>query len=137
VSIIVDTSVWSAALRRPVGTESNEARELGALITEGRAILLGPVRQELLSGIKSPERFKALRAALRAFPEFRLRTRDYEEAASCFNRCRAQGLQGSNTDFLLCATALERGLAIYTTDKDFDGFARVLRMKLHRARARD
>jgi predicted nucleic acid-binding protein len=136
MSVIVDTSVWSAALRRSVeGAATREAAELSALIREGRAILLGPVRQELLSGIRSNDRFKLLREHLRAFPEFRLRARDYEEAASCFNRCRAKGIQGSNTDFLLCAVALERELPVYTVDRDFGGYAKVLRVKLHKPRA--
>jgi predicted nucleic acid-binding protein len=135
VSVIVDTSVWSAALRRQSGAASAEATELEVLIRERRALLLGPVRQELLSGIKSTMQFNSLREHLHAFPEFRLRSRDYEAAASCFNRCRAKGVQGSNVDFLLCAIALERALPIYTTDGDFVHFARVLRVKLHRSRA--
>jgi predicted nucleic acid-binding protein len=135
VSVIVDTPVWSAALRRPAGATSNEAAELELLVREGRAILLGPVRQELLSGIRSADSFKKLRTALRAFPEFRLRTGDYEEAAACFNRCRARGVQGSNTDFLLCGAALERGLSIYSTDTDFQRYAKVLRIRLHAPKA--
>jgi predicted nucleic acid-binding protein len=134
MSVIVDTPVWSSALRRSHGSVTAEASELAALIREGRAILLGPVRQELLSRIRSPGTFKALRASLLAFPEFRLRARDYEEAADCYNRCRAKGIQGSNTDFLLCAAALERGLPVYSTDRDFDRYAKVLRVKLHAAR---
>lgn len=106
--------------------------ELTDLIRTGRAILLGPVRQELLSGIRSIDVFKQLRDALKAFPEFRLRARDYEEAADCYNRCRAKGIQGSNTDFLLCAAALERDLSIYSTDRDFEQYAKVLRVKMHR-----
>ena len=131
MSVIVDTPVWSAALRRPGGASTEEAAELETLVRAGRAILVGPVRQELLSGIRSAETFKRLRTALRAFPEFRLRTRDYEEAAACFNRCRARGVQGSNIDFLLCGAALERGMSIYTTDRDFERYAKVLRVRLH------
>lgn len=133
MSIVVDTPVWSAALRRRSGAPSREAEELAKLIDDGRAVLLGPVRQELLSGIRDGDVFKRLRKALAAFPEFRLRANDYEEAAACFNRCRAAGIQGSNTDFLLCAVALERGLAVYSTDRDFERYARVLRVRLHRA----
>lgn len=135
MTVIVDTPVWSAALRKQRTAETAEAVELARLIRNGQAILLGPVRQELLSGIRSKESFDALRHKLRAFPEFRLRATDYEEAASCFNRCRERGVQGSNTDFLICAAALQRGLKIYSTDRDFDHYAKVLRIALHRPRS--
>jgi predicted nucleic acid-binding protein len=59
---------------------------------------------------------------------------DYEEAATRFNRCRVKGLQGSNTDFLICAVSMRRKLAILTTDKDFAGFARVLGFTPHAPR---
>ena len=135
MSVLVDTSVWSASLRRTPANAVPEAAELALLVREGRAILVGPVRQELLSGIRTAEQFKKLRGALRAFPEFRLGVRDYEEAAECHNRCRARGVQGSNTDFLLCAVALVRRLSIYSTDRDFERYAAILRVKVHHARA--
>lgn len=97
-------------------------------------LLAGAVRQELLSGIRSQEQYKSLRDRLRAFPDIELESSDYEEAAACFNRCRARGVQGSNTDFLLCAAALRRNAEIFTTDGDFRRFARILRLRLHRPR---
>ncbi len=72
--------------------------------------MLGAIRQEILSGIRAAEQFKKLRDSLRAFPDEPLQQDDYEEAASCFNRCRGKGVQGSNTDFLLCAVALRRNV---------------------------
>ena len=119
MNIIIDTSVWSLALRRQRSAASAETRELAELVREGRATMLGPVRQELLSGVRTEEQFETLRDHLRAFPDVSLEAEDYEEAAAFFNRCRAKGLQGSNTDFLICATAVRRGLGILTTD----GFA--------------
>ena len=96
--------------------------------------MLGAIRQELLSGIKAAEQFKKLRERLRAFPDMPLSEADYEEAASCFNRCRPRGVQGSNTDFLMCAIALRRNAAILTTDGDFSRFARILHVELHQPR---
>lgn len=96
--------------------------------------MIGAIRQEILSGIRAAEQYRKLRDRLRAFPDEILDESDYEEAASCFNRCRAKGLQGSNTDFLMCAVTLRRGLALLTTDKDFDAFARVLKFDLHAPR---
>ena len=98
------------------------------------AAMIGAIRQEILSGIGASEQFRKLRDRLRAFPDVVLDEADYEEAATCFKRCRAKGLQGSNTDFLMCATSMRRSLAILTTDKDFAGFARILGFELHEPR---
>ena len=93
--------------------------------------MVGAVRQELLSGIRVTEQFRKLRGRLRAFPDVALSEADYEVAADCFNKCRSHGVQGSNTDFLLCAVALRLDAPIFTTDEDFPRFVRILRIKLH------
>ncbi len=134
MNIIIDTSVWSLALRRQRTSPSVETRELAELVREGRAAMLGPVRQELLSGVRADQQFEMLRDRLRAFPDVPLVAEDYEEAASFFNRCRARGIQGSNTDYLICAAAARRGFGILTTDTDFSHFARVLPIELHTPR---
>jgi hypothetical protein len=95
--------------------------------------MIGAIRQEILSGIRASEQYRKLRDRLRAFSDESLDEADYEEAASCFNRCRAKGLQGSNTDLLICAVSMRRKFAILTTDNDFAGFARILGFELHPA----
>jgi predicted nucleic acid-binding protein len=135
MNILVDTSVWSLALRRQRSAPSAEAIELAELVREGRAAMLGPVRQELLSGVRGQQQFETLRVHLRAFPDMALEAEDYEEAASFFNRCRASGIHGSNTDFIICAAAARRRFGILTTDTDFTHFARVLPIALHSPRA--
>jgi len=135
MNVLVDTSVWSLALRRAKQVDASTSRELTELIREGRVVLLGPVRQELLSGIKIKAQFELLRDHLRSFPDLELETADYEQAAVAFNRCRERGIQGSNTDFLLCAVAMRRKLAMYTTDGDFRQYAKVLKLALHEPRA--
>ncbi len=134
MNVLVDTSVWSLALRRAKRVDNAASRELADLIGEGRVVLMGPVRQELLSGIKVKAQFELLRDHLRSFPDLELESADYEGAATAFNRCRERGIQGSNTDFLICAAALRRKLAIYTTDGDFRLYAKVLRLELHEPR---
>ncbi len=110
MNVVVDTSVWSLALRRRRLVSEPEASELGELIREGRVALLGPVRRGYLSGISSERQYALLRDHLRAFPDLDLAEEDHEEAALFFNRCRARGVQGSNTDFLICAAAARRKL---------------------------
>ena len=134
MNVLVDTSVWSRALRRARRIDDPIAEELTELIQEGRVVMMGPIRQELLSGIKVASQFSRLREHLRAFPDLGLESADFEHAAECFHRCRERGLQGSNTDFLLCAVAARRKLAVFTTDEDFRRVARVLPIELHAPR---
>jgi predicted nucleic acid-binding protein len=131
MKVLVDTSVWSLALRRRAGLDRPEVVELRSLIDEGRVAIIGPIRQELLNGIRSRESFVRLRDHLRAFPDEDLTAHDHERAAEHFNVCRARGIQGSNTDFLICAAAERRGFPILTTDDDFVRFAEVLPIALH------
>ncbi len=125
MKVIVDTSVWLLALRRQQQNNSI-ADKLRDFIGDGRVILLGAVRQEILSGIKQQAQFDKLKNYLRAFPNLPLVAEDYELAADYFNICRRNGLQGANTDFLICATANRRNYEIFTTDKDFIGFSQYL-----------
>jgi hypothetical protein len=123
MNVVVDTFVWSLALRRNTQNDATSiVNILRDLIADGRIVLLGVIRQEVLSGIRYSEQFIRLRDYLRAFPDLELTTEDYELAAEFFNTCRSNGVQGSNTDFLLCAVAHRRGYSIFTTDKDFENF---------------
>lgn len=138
MNVIADTPIWSLLLRRHRGVLSREEEaflhELAELIKEGRVVLLGPIRQEILSGISDGRQFARLRDHLRAFGDEQLGVADYEEAARCHNDCRTAGVAGSAIDFLICAAALRRDLAIFTTDRDFQHYADILTITLHRPR---
>ena len=135
--VLVDTPVWSLALRRKHrdlnAQEQHLTRALQDLIQDGRARLVGAVRQELLSGIREEERFQKLRQYLRAFAEPNLEPEDYEEAAHMSNQCRTRGINGFAIDFLVCAAAYRRHWQIFTTDRDFGHYAKVLPMNLYTA----
>ena len=133
MNVIVDTCVWSVALRRDGFRECREVTELANLIRDGRIQMLGPIRQELLSGVRSEKQFNSLRLHLAAFPDLLLEADDYVMAAKFYNLCRARGVQGSNTDFLICAASVRHRLAIYTTDGDFSLFSAHLPIALHQA----
>lgn len=132
--VLVDTPIWSLALRRR-SQDLNEREEqliqvFAELIREGRAQILGPIRQELLSGIREEGSFRKLRTQLRVFDEPSIEVADYEEAARMNNRCRARGIAGSAIDFLICAVAHRCGWHIFTTDRDFQHYATVLPLRL-------
>jgi predicted nucleic acid-binding protein len=138
MNVLVDTSVWSLALRRKneslAANERFLVTELSELIREGRARVIGLVRQELLSGIKTSEQYEKLRLYLRSFRDEVVDTPDYEEAAKAGNRCRAKGVVVSIVDILLCAVAIKREWAIFTIDPDFSNYARVLPLRIHAPR---
>lgn len=130
MKVLVDTCIWSLALRhnRQRSTASDHVliRALADLVGYGRAQLIGPVRQEVLSGIREQAQFLRLREALRLYEEPALVTGDFEEAARMSNECRRRGITGSPVDFLLCAVAERHHWQIFTTDRDFHHYRRIL-----------
>ena len=135
--VLVDTCIWSYALRnaeRHDAVSASHSAELVELIKETRVCIVGPIRQEILSGIRSGAQFAVLRDKLREFPDTVIITEDYENAARFFNTCRAKGIQGSNIDFLLCAVSFRLNYPIYTTDKDFTLFSKCIPITLHSPR---
>jgi predicted nucleic acid-binding protein len=132
MKILVDTSVWSAALRRGDQRRLPCVKELRGLIQDHRVQLIGPIRQEILCGICSESQFNNLKKHLGSFPDLPILTEDYVEAARYFNLCRSKGIQGSNTDFLICAISVRNELPIYTIDNDFELFAKYIPISLHK-----
>lgn len=138
MNALIDTSVWSLALRRKVedlsASERSLVAELREIVQEDRCRIIGPVRQELLSGIKSLDQYERLRLVLRPFRDEPLDTDDFESAAKASNACRSKGIVVSIVDSLICAVALSRQWVIFTTDPDFTSYAKVLPIKLHAPR---
>jgi predicted nucleic acid-binding protein len=138
VNVVVDTCVWSLALRRSNSQLSRQEQllraELAELISEGRVQIIGPIRQELLSGIREEVYYRRVRDYLRAFDDEALTIEDFEQAASATNKCRAAGVTGSPFDFLICAAALRHHWSVFTTDQDFTAYARHLSLRLHTPR---
>ncbi|MBX6421900.1 MAG: PIN domain-containing protein [Nevskia sp.] len=134
--ILIDTSVWSLALRRRRGdlsrAEARHVQEWRRLVREGQAVLIGPIRQELLSGVRDEQAWERLRHALRPFPDLPLATADYERAAQFFNRCRARGVTGSSVDLLICSASARYDAPVYTTDTDFIRYVPILELQLHK-----
>ena len=127
---LVDTSVWTLALRRHQPTDHWAVERLRSLIREYRVEIIGPIRQELLSGIRDEGVFESIRGQLWAFADLPLISEDFELAARFCNACRSRGVQGSGTDFLICAVSHRRRLTILTTDDDFRLFAEHLPIEL-------
>jgi predicted nucleic acid-binding protein len=140
VSVLVDTPIWSLALRRKAErlgvADRRLVEEWKDLVRQGRARLSGAIRQETLSGIRDRRDFERLREHLAAFDDVPAGTDDHERAADFFNACRAHGVTPTSIDMLICALATQHGLTIFTTDRDFVRYATVLPIRLHAQRPR-
>jgi predicted nucleic acid-binding protein len=133
--VLVDTCIWSLALRRKKQPGSSvEMVEFQELIEEVRVQLIGPIRQEILSGVKKKLQFTRLKQILAAFPDLPLVSDDFELAAEYFNLLRGKGIQGSSTDFLICAVSTRYNMPIFTTDNDFIHFKKYMPITLHAPR---
>ena len=135
MSVLVDTSIWSLAVRRrPSDLDPHEkalVREWSELVKAGQAGLIGPVRQEILSGIRQPDTFERIREHLSWFQDFPLGTADFVQAARFCNALKARGVVSSPIDLMICAVAHRLDVAIFTTDPDFTRYAAHLPIGLH------
>jgi len=131
MSVIVDTSAWSHALRRTTPTDDPQAAKLAELLRQRQpVVLLGVILQELLQGIRESAEFERIRAYLEAFLLIELTRRDYVAAARLGNLCRSKGVQVSIVDSQIAAACIEHDCALLTCDKDFEHIARLCSLRL-------
>lgn len=129
MKVLVDTCIWSCALRHK-NPDLEIERQLKEIIKDGRLIIIGPIRQELLSGISKEAQFEALREQLSPFEDIPLISPHFIKAAEFSNVCMKKGIQGSNTDFLICSVAYLENLEIFTSDLDFKNYKKHLPIEL-------
>ncbi len=86
MKVLVDTCVWSVALRHKK-PDKNITKKLSDIISERRAVLIGPIKQEILSGISQSAQFEKLKDILSAFEEIQLKSNHFEIAAEFCNTC--------------------------------------------------
>ena len=132
--ILVDTSVWSLALRKK-DKNDQELRiinQLSKIISNLDMVIIGPIRQEILSGINDKKKYEELREKISIFEDFQLHTYDYELAAELFNECRKHGIQGSHIDYLICAVAINNDMSILTLDNDFQLYKKHMKLKIEK-----
>ncbi len=129
MNIIPDTPIWSLVLRRD--KPNREVQNLFVrLIEEGRVVLPGVVKQELLSGVRNQTQFDNLIEQLAHFPLILATDTDHVLAAKIFNKCQKSGVQGSHIDFLILAIAINNSASILTTDKDFQHYQKHVQFEL-------
>jgi hypothetical protein len=129
--MLVDTCVWSLALRRQdqariSADEKQILAQLREAIEDRRAAIVGPIRQEILSGLRDQSQFRKIEGLLEPFRDEEIKAADYVDAARLFNLCRNRGIQCGPIDILLCAVAIRNRYAIMTYDQSFKRCIEVL-----------
>mgnify|MGYP000665637016 CR=1 FL=1 len=130
-AVLVDTCIWSLALRGKSPRDISASEELTKLIYAERAKIIGPIRQEVLSGYSDIKQYIKLKDKLMYFPNEPVISKDYLSAAKFSNLCRQKGIQGSHIDFLICAVANRLKLSIFSYDKDFEFYSQIIPITLH------
>ena len=130
MKVLVDTPIWSYALRSKNNKYQTEIDILTSLIRDQRALIIGPIRQEILSGYSDLGKYQIIKEKLSYFTNTPILDTDYELAAELSNKCRKKGVQGSHIDFLICAVANRIDIPIFTNDKDFEHYQNIISIKL-------
>ena len=120
MTLLVDTSVWSLALRRDGVRDDTHVRALRAPLTSGEAIVTtGPILQELLQGFTGPRARTDIVERFSALPLLAPQRQDYVGAADLRNLCRRSGVQLGTIDALIAHLCIRHDLMLLTTDNDF------------------
>ncbi len=131
MKVLVDTCIWSHALRSKKPEFEAQVKSLETLIADQRVLIIGAIRQEVLSGYSDMTKFETLKAKLNYFENTPLLDDDYITAARFYNLCRQKGIQGSHIDLLICAVAVRLNISIFTSDNDFGFYQQHLPIKLY------
>jgi predicted nucleic acid-binding protein len=131
MSLFVDTSVWSLALRRDVPDRGPEVAALTRAIERAEPVYItGLVLQELLQGFAGPRARSQIIDRLSALPLLVPDRRDHIDAADLRTRCRRAGIQVTTIDALLAQLCIRHGLTLLTTDADFRHISRAVKLRV-------
>ena len=134
MNFLVDTSVWSLALRRSEPVAEREVSRLReALFARESIYTTGLILQELLQGFRGPRQRDAILHRFSALPTITPDRDDYIEAAEVRNRCRRNGVQLGTIDALLAQLAIRHELVLLSTDQDFRHAAAHVPLKVWRS----
>lgn len=137
MTLLVDTSVWSLALRRDVEATEPEVQELKeALFGAEVVVTTGLVLQELLQGFSGAKAQTQVIERFAALPLLQPDRDDHIGAAALRNSCRQSGVQLGTIDALLAQLAIRHDLTLLTTDKDFTRAAKHCPLRVWPAKSR-
>ncbi len=120
MTLLVDTSVWSLALRRDQESTVVQVSALRNALEGGEMVVTtGLVLQELLQGFSGPRARDDIIERFAALPLLSPDRRDHIDAAALRNLCRRAGVQIGTIDALIAQLCIRHDLALLTTDNDF------------------
>ncbi len=135
MNVLVDTSVWSLALRRDAPSDAPEVEALGRFLRGGVTVFTtGVILQEILQGFEGPRQRDTILKTFAALPCIAPEIEDHIDAAVLRTTCRRRGVQIATIDALIATLCIRRDLALLTTDGDFAAVARVAPLRLAPAR---
>lgn len=131
MTLLVDTSVWSLALRRDADLDVSAVAGLRTALAGGDAVVTtGLVLQELLQGFHGPKARREIISRFAALPLVVPDREDHVAAAEVRNSCRRAGVQLGTIDALLAQLCIRHDLRLLTTDRDFELAARHCPLRL-------
>ena len=120
MTLFVDTSVWSLALRRDTPADLPEVEVLGRALRDGEQVVTtGIVLQELLQGFNGPKAGARIVERFSVLPLLVPGRDDHIAAAEVRNTCRRRGVQIGTIDALLATLCIAHDLELLTADTDF------------------
>ncbi|MEO7242112.1 MAG: PIN domain-containing protein [Variovorax sp.] len=134
MTLLVDTSVWSLALRRDAADITPELIALKNA-TSGADVIVttGMVLQELLQGFAGPKARVQIVERFAALPLLQPDRKDHIAAAELRNTCRRAGVQVGTVDALIAQLCIRHELVLLSTDRDFIHAAKHCALRLWRA----
>ena len=131
MTIIVDTSVWSLALRKNGPANHPAVKKLQSLLVDTQSIvLIGIILQEILQGFRQEDTFKKATSHFDPFPLLTLDRSDFVAAAKLRRYAASKGLSLSTPDCQIAAATIEHHCHLLTTDKDFIRLAQLVPLQL-------
>ncbi|PKL38004.1 MAG: VapC toxin family PIN domain ribonuclease [Spirochaetae bacterium HGW-Spirochaetae-1] len=117
---IIDTSVWSEALRRKKNTVNSSETVVRKIIeNDDEIVILGIILQEILTGISNEKLCREIKDILDDFAYLDITKNDYIYASELSNKCRSKGIIAGSIDFLIASASIRNEIQLVTFDKDF------------------
>ncbi|TGM74266.1 PIN domain nuclease [Leptospira mtsangambouensis] len=131
MNLLIDTSVWSEALRRKNKSVNSEDTFLFQIVkNEEEIFLTGIILQEILTGIKNQKLFDEINNHLRFFNYVTPTNKDHILAAQLRNDLAKKGITVASIDVLIAQIAISNNLTIATYDSDFNKIAENSKLKI-------
>ncbi len=131
MKLLIDTSVWSEALRRKdKSLNSSETIVRKIIDNNDEIVVIGIILQEILSGISDRRLFSEIKNILNDFSYLEMARDDYIYAAELRNKCKQKGITAGSLDFLIASVAIRNKLKLVTFDKDFINISKHADLKI-------